>query len=271
MTTAGTIAASLTLDISEFNRGILEAMRLMLGLSEAGLGSTTVLGQLSEIIGVAAGLLSKQLVNSLESSNNGFGNFSLNVIKLMAGTAFSIGQSIDKIISEIFSIENSAPAAAQKSEVIADSIKRPFQSLEGSAYSIMSNVGQGFANGLNAKKSLIISTASGIANSAIKTLKSVLRIASPSKVMRTIGEQTAQGFALGIGDMQGDIARSAGMMADAVTGQRRAAGERAGAGGDSFSALTGRLDALISLLSSGGEQVMQVDGRAFARLVREYS
>ena len=134
----------------------------------------------------------------------------------------------------------------------------------------MSNVGQGLINGLNARRGQIIATAKGIANAAISTLRSVLRIASPSKVMRTIGEQTAQGFALGLGDMQPDIVRRAGMMANAVAGQNYAYAEGGLRSGDGMSALADRIDSLISLLS-GGEQVMQVDGRAFARLIREYS
>lgn len=270
MTIAETISARLTLDTSDFNRGILEAIMILRQLTSESSGSSTMFAGLNSAVSSVAGTLAGRFVNALAGGSQSVNSFAVNALKAMLGASTGVGQSMNAIISSVFSIATAAPGAAARSETIANLIKKPFQSLEGSVFGIMSNVGQGLINGLNARRGQIIATAKGIANAAIGTLRSVLRIASPSKVMRTIGEQTAQGFALGLGDMHPDIVRRAGMMANAVAGQNYAYDEGALRSGDGMSALADRLDSLISLLS-GGEQVMQVDGRAFARLIREYS
>lgn len=270
MISAGTIAAYLTLDAANFNRGIGEALALLGNLCAAGIQNSGVLGSLGEAAGRTAGWFAGSLVGSLRDAVSGFRNTESAVsgtTAVMNQRVLSTAQSIE---SRILAFGNIAASAEQKSKSVAQAIESPLNQLKSSAYSIMSNVGSSLNSGLAAKKSAILSTAASIANSVTHTLKSVLRIASPSKVMRKIGEQTAEGLALGLDDMRPEVAKNAGLLAGAVSSRSYAAGTASAVGGESLSSLADRLDALISLLS-GSEQTMQVDGRVFARLIKEYS
>lgn len=246
-------------------------MGILLGLAETSGTTGSVMGELNTKLSAVAAVLAGRFITSLNGSGEGIRSFASLAVTALSGASAFIGTSAGDIIGSILSIGNCAPEAGAKSGSVAESIKAPFLALKTSAFSIMSNVGQGLINGLNSKKPFLVSAAKSMANITVNTMKSILRIASPSKVMRSIGEQTAQGFALGIDGMQSSIIRSAGVMAGSVTGYSYASGAGNAHAGDNLSSLTSRLDTLISMLSEGGEQVMQVDGRAFARLVREYS
>lgn len=164
--------------------------------------------------------------------------------------------------------------------------------LVGASRTIMMQVGAGMASGLSSKAGSIMAVASGIAGRVVATLRTALRISSPSRVTRSLGQYTGEGLALGIGDMQNDVARQAAALAQTaaqamalppdgaalavpqITAPQyvggKAAAEGAGAlSGEAIESLTRRLDDIIDRMAST-EQIMQVDGRSFGRLVREY-
>ena len=267
---AGTIASYLTIESSEFNRGIGEALRLLADLCASGVRSQGALGMLGSAAGSTAAYLTGSLVSALFGAVTG-----------LSGTASATGETAEKMRTKmawavlgmqgsLSALGGAASVAGGHTRQIAAAVEAQLTKLKGSAYSIMSNVGSSLNAGLASKRSAIVSTAAGIADSVTRTIKSALKIASPSKVMRRLGEQTAQGFAVGLDDIRPDVSRRAGLIADAVTGADYSAGAVRGTNVGDLSALAERLDALISVLADGG-QTMQVDGRAFARLIREYS
>ena len=130
-----------------------------------------------------------------------------------------------------------------------------------------------------------MAVARSIASAVTSTIKSALSIASPSKVTRRLGAYTAEGFALGIGDMLPDVGGEAAALAETVTGRLSGTAYSAAAmssapvatavrvgnahDGDGMSGITSRLDRLIDYLTTT-EQSVRVDGRDFGRVVREY-
>lgn len=121
---------------------------------------------------------------------------------------------------------------------LSSRITNAFGGLEDSTYWSGYYAGQGLYNGLAAWGSSLQELARRIANSVTSTLRNVLQIRSPSRVMREIGEYTGEGLALGIEDSSGDAVNAAKAMA---TGVVSAAGSvTAGINGDSIqTALTG--------------------------------
>ncbi|OYD06073.1 hypothetical protein CHM34_18260 [Paludifilum halophilum] len=72
---------------------------------------------------------------------------------------------------------------------------------------------QGLIDGIVSLKDTVLRKAREIADGIKNRIKGALGIASPSKVMMGLGADTAEGFALGIESMLGDIRRVSGQMA----------------------------------------------------------
>jgi len=154
----------------------------------------------------------------------------------------------------------------------------------------MTNAGAGLAAGLRSSAAAVYSVAQSIAANVRSTIERALQIASPSKVMRRIGSYTVEGMALGMEDLIPRVASAAGAVAAAAERNAAAvlpapvsysaaqnAGEPLAAvtsarqdGQSEFAALGERIDRLLDYLS-GTETVLQLDGRAFGRMIREYS
>lgn len=77
----------------------------------------------------------------------------------------------------------------------------------------MANIGRdiamGMANGIKNAASNAISAARNMASSVADSVKSTLRISSPSKVMIEMGEYTGEGFEIGLSDKVRDVANRA--------------------------------------------------------------
>ena len=79
-------------------------------------------------------------------------------------------------------------------------VEAEFSRLQSSLTTIGQQVMQGFADGMQSKKTALDNAGKALANSVISTLKSQLQIHSPSKVMESIGSYTGQGFVNGVED-----------------------------------------------------------------------
>lgn len=71
------------------------------------------------------------------------------------------------------------------------------------------NVGVGFAKGLSAMGPKIKQLAANLAKSAMASMRSYLKIKSPSRVAMEIGEYTGEGFAIGMGNTTTNVEDSA--------------------------------------------------------------
>lgn len=78
------------------------------------------------------------------------------------------------------------------------------------------SVAQGLANGIRNGISWVTNAARSIAQAAVQAAKNALGIASPSKVFLSIGQNTAKGFVLGIGDNPNAAAAAGRRLAEAA-------------------------------------------------------
>ncbi|SCN11920.1 tail length tape measure protein [Bacillus wiedmannii] len=78
------------------------------------------------------------------------------------------------------------------------------------------NIVQGLINGIGSMASEALSAAQEIGSSIAGTVKGVLGIHSPSRVMRDLGVYTGQGLVKGIGSMENPVYRAAKAMAESV-------------------------------------------------------
>lgn len=82
---------------------------------------------------------------------------------------------------------------------LAKGLLNPFSNTPSQFYSIGLNSMSGLNSGLNAGRSMVLSTARNIANQVASTMKSALRIHSPSRLMRDdVGRFIPEGIAVGI-------------------------------------------------------------------------
>ena len=83
-------------------------------------------------------------------------------------------------------------------------------------YSIGADIMRGLLNGITSLAGQIRDRARSIADSVKNTIKSALRIASPSKVMKQLGEWTVEGLDDGLRSMMSDIRKTADELANAT-------------------------------------------------------
>lgn len=275
MINAGTVAAYLTLDTSSFDSGIDSAMMSISGF-DAG---STIIGnaveRIKSMLGSAGDFFRNNFAASVSSS-------ALIFTSAWGGISSVVGSSKASISSACSGIVTSASSALSR--------------LPSSARGIMVQTGQGMVSGLTSMQPSIFAKAQSIANTVIAKMKSALGIHSPSRVMREIGRFTVEGMALGMGENSQKIreqaANAANIAIDAMSaapaqlnysaevkfgggsygGVNSAAGEaksvRTGSGTD-LAAIADKLDRCIRLMSQTST-ALEVDGRSFGRLVREY-
>lgn len=135
----------------------------------------------------------------------------------------------------------------------------------------------GMLSGINARKQSLLDTAGGIASRISTTFKSALKIQSPSRVMMEIGRYTTEGMELGLAQGSEGLYQTASMIAsdtaDALAGLSSASHlsqdyGAAAVGGDTGSKLDRLLEAVEKLADA--QTAVEIDGRPFGRLVREY-
>lgn len=92
-----------------------------------------------------------------------------------------------------------------------------------SARSAGANLTLGFASGISSKSSAVNSAVSRIVNQAIKKMRSLLDIHSPSRVAARFGSYFGEGFAIGIQESVSHVARAASDISAAASGSLSAA------------------------------------------------
>lgn len=276
MINAGTVAAYLTLDTSSFDSGIESAMMSISGFDAGSTIINNAVERIKSMLGSAGDFFRNNFAVSVTSSASIFNS-------AWSGIASSVGASRASISSACSGIVTSASSALSK--------------LPSSARSIMVQTGQGMVSGLTSTQASIFAKAQAIANTVIAKMKSALGIHSPSRVMREIGRFTVEGMALGMGENSDKIreqaANAANIAVDAMSaaptqfnytaestvggnafygGWNSAAAEaksvRTGSAAD-LAMIADKLDRCIRLMSQTSTS-LEVDGRSFGRLVREY-
>lgn len=161
-------------------------------------------------------------------------------LKSNTSSAQSAGRAIvSSFASGISSNSGSVTSAARSLNNAANSALGS----NSSAYNAGRNFGAGFNSGLWSYSSTIMSTARTLANLASITIRSALRIHSPSRVTKEIGMYFDLGFAEGIEDYTESVADSVTSMTEGALDATDVASEMGSKIGDSFTeGITGSLD-----------------------------
>lgn len=317
MIEAGTIRAYLTLNSSDFNSGLDAALERMRGMSV----QSGVTAQAASMMGQTMDALSRGGLAS--------------VIATMKNSITTSAQMTTAIKTDY---SGAANTVASRTSQLSKQIASALGSVQSQARSAMVRAGEGMVSGLGSVQSTILAKARSIASNVAAAMRSALKIASPSKVTREIGEHTGMGMALGLSDMKNETEKRARDVAlaaaKAMTGQTVKAPFDAGSAlgisqqskaaqqisgitvglsrinsdtermartaalssavydterlsrasfgaetvqhtaasvhNENLDLLAKKLDILIDRVSNS-QQTLTVDGRSFARLLREYS
>lgn len=136
------------------------------------------------------------------------------------------------------------------------------------------NVIGGIMSGLNERKASLMETAGSIAAAISTKIRSALKINSPSKVMIPVGEAITEGMELGLEHGAVSLYNTASAISSETA---EALGElsRSRTSSVVYPASfgnSGKLDRLLEAVEklADSQTTMEIDGRPFGRLVREY-
>lgn len=302
MINAGTVAAYLTLDTSSFDAGIDSAMMSISGFNTGSVLFKNAVNEMESLLSSAGRFFKENLARPAEEAAS-------TVISRVRETASKLGLIPASAASAALSFVSSwklIPSAVTSSRStislacsgIVSSALSTLNRLPSSARSIMVQTGNGMVSGLTAMQSSIFSKAQYIANTVASKMRSALGIHSPSRVMREIGRFTIDGMALGMNDntekVRQQAAYTANIAADALSAAPAQVEYGASVGGGSLSSNTNtsqdmsltkvfggnsindlaviadKLDKCIRLISQNSTAI-EIDGRSFGRLIKEYS
>lgn len=302
MINAGTVAAYLTLDTSSFDAGINSAMSSISGFNMGSILFRDAVDSMESMISSVGKFFVENLANLATKTAS---TVLSGVEAIAAGLSVLPSSAASAVLSFVSSwqlIPSAVTASGNKINSaclgIVSSSLSTLNRMPSSARSIMVQTGNGMVAGLTATQNAIFSKAQYIANTVASKIRSALGIHSPSRVMREIGQFTIDGMALGMNDNTDKIrqqaAAAANIAADALSaipqqinygveancGNPSAKanigynfGAAKSSGGNSVSDLTviaEKLDKCIRMISKNST-TLEIDGRSFGRLVREYS
>lgn len=182
-----------------------------------------VMAFLSGLLSSVAGWVGGMISNATQAGSQ----FVSNVVSFISGLPGRIAGFLSSVISRVSSwVGNMASNASSAASRFASNLINGLQSIPGKVVSIGGDIIRGMVDGVVDAAGALIDAVGGAVNDAIGWAKSLLGIASPSKVFREIGQFTMQGAALGVEDDAAMLSSSTG---DAMRGMVGAARSAAGA------------------------------------------
>ena len=160
-------------------------------------------GQLPGLIGGFIGSIISSIASWVQtmiadaaSAGSGFVN---SVASFLSGLPGSVAGWLSSVIGNVASwVGQMASNAASAASSFAGNLIGGLSAIPGQVYSIGTQIIQGIANGITEAAGTVVSAISGAVGDAISTAKSLLGIASPSKLFKKFGRYTMEGFAIGI-------------------------------------------------------------------------
>lgn len=150
------------------------------------------------------------------------------------------GQTVESVNTEYSKLqlpgitEKKMDESAQAMRNMADTIDKAARYVRNTAEDELENsntssIGydftSGFASGIRSGQGIVGSAASALASIAMNNLKNRLAISSPSKVTKEYGEFTTEGFAIGMTDELGQVAKAANEVTDTALAKLRTSEE----------------------------------------------
>lgn len=289
MIDAGTISATLELNISPFSVGIGLAKGLIGSLTSLGEGEGARLGGMSQTLGRLSGAAIPAFSAAWLLASAGVKAAGAIIGSGADAAAADTGKARGAIENSCLGItgafSGSASGCIGAAGLIASGVPQRLRAAIDESRSAMLAVGDGMLKGLEAKRAAVLSKAASIAAGVTKSIKRVLGIASPSRVMAEVGRNTAEGLILGISQREDSVRREFASLAKAGTGELRVnmrapaadafvepSQGRAAAGAQptaNISALEHKLDRIILALEQS-EQSLTLEEREFGRIIRKY-
>lgn len=300
MINAGTVAAYLTLDTSAFDAGINSAVSGISIFNIGGNALRSTLQSMENAISSAGRYFADNLAQPVAETTK-IVTSKLSAISVSLGllpfAAFSSAQSFVSSWRLIPSaVSSSRTTITSACSGIVSSASSALNKLPSTARGIMVQTGNGMVAGLSATQGSIFAKARYIASTVASKMRSALNIHSPSRVTREIGRFTVEGMALGMDDnadkLRQQAAETANIAAEALSFKPRQNSFTTANAGSLTTAnsvdmnLSGRasvkyspgelvsiaekLERCVKLLSENSTS-LEIDGRSFGRLVREYS
>lgn len=166
----------------------------------------------------------------LENTWNGIKNVSTNIWNAIKNFFSSTWDTISRTVSNVLnqirnSISNNFNNMLNSVRNVLTNLRNTITNIWNNVlsflrginlYSIGADIMRGFLNGITSLAGQIRDRARSIADSVKNTIKSALRIASPSKVMKQLGEWTVEGLDDGLRSMMSDIRKTANELANAT-------------------------------------------------------
>lgn len=204
----------------------------------------TLIGLLGQLIGQVIAWAGQMLANAVSAAANFLGGLMGGLASLPGQIVSFLGGVISNVASWVGQMASNASNAASR---FASNLISGLQSIPGRVVSIGSQIIRGMVDGVTGAARGLIDAVGGAVNDAIGRAKSLLGIASPSKVFREIGRFTMQGAALGVDDDAPMLARSTedamrGMVGSAAS--VRASSLTAGPSDPGYAELVGAVESL---------------------------
>lgn len=136
------------------------------------------------------------------------------------------------------------------------------------AVQIATDFVMGLVNGITAGAQWVIDAVKGLATGALGAFKSVLGIASPSKVMLEMGMQTGAGFAGGMDLSANDVYGSAASLSGAATAGVASGGDAAGASSSTTNAPS---ISVVIQMSGDGKGALEITEEMVAAVWERYA
>lgn len=249
---------------------------------------------LGNVISAVVSWVSEMVSNATQAGSE----FVSNVVNFFTSLPGSIAGFLSNVISTVAGwVGQMASNAINAAAEFGGNLLNGLASIPGQVASIGGDIIQGIVNGITGAAGNVVSAITGAIGDAIGAAKSLLGIASPSKLMRDlIGKNMVRGVAVGIEknastavkatkDLSERLVTTAQGYApdlanalNATDGLTISAEGDAGILGESFmaniEAITSRLDSILDKLESIENQMkedtsIKIDKREFARLCRE--
>lgn len=207
-------------------------------LSAAGELVGSVLDVFSNEFSAVGGAISESLEPGLSAINtwgsnvvSSIGTAASNAINAVATWFAQLPSRIASALSGALSAlvswgSNMANRARSAMTTVVNNIGNTLRQAISRVTTIGTQIVQGLANGIKAAASRVITAITGVVTGAINAAKSLLGIASPSKVFAQFGEWTAEGYSIGIESGIGYAVRAVEKLTGTVTAMEKAETEK---------------------------------------------
>lgn len=220
-------------------------------------GENTIQGLMDGIDNLTGGLLTKVgglFSDMLGKTDDGLSDVSSRSDKGVSTIDRIFGKMPGNTSNSMIAMYNKmkAKGANQASYMsrLPNRLTSPFNTFTSTLSSIASNAMGGMRSGLAGGAGAVLAKARSIANNVASTMRSALKVKSPSRVTMSIGEDTTEGMRIGLADNINKIKELSRRIADAATPEQpRLAGVELdyNASGTNFRTLSGAVNGTVDV------------------------